>query len=98
ASAKLRIITFFGDELLGRAVQFETELLLGKPLFEALKLDLDDVRELLFVEAVEDNDVIDPVEELGPEMSAQFRLDEAFHLGIFLGTQLAAVVVLLDEG
>ena len=39
---------------------------------QAIELNLDDLAELVFGERVEDDDLVDAVEELGPEMLAQF--------------------------
>src|SRR4029079_8743007 len=47
---------------------------------ETAQLDLDDFLDLLAGQAVENDHVVDPVEELGAEVAAEGLLDLRFHL------------------
>jgi len=67
-------------------IQFQAELLLGQAFFQAVQLDLDNMRELLLVEAMENDDVIHAIEELGPEVRAQFGPNQALHFGVLFGS------------
>ena len=53
---------------------------LDELLAEALYLDLDDVAHVLALELVEDDDLVDPVQELGTEDLTQLARDPALHL------------------
>src|SRR5205823_5729891 len=72
-SAKLRVISFLGQEPFGGGVQLYFELLLGKAFLQPLQLDLDDLSQLFLIQAVENDDVVHPIQKLGPEMAAQFH-------------------------
>ena len=50
--------------------QFQRNVALGQSRAEAGKLDLDNLLEMLLIERMEDDDFVDTVQELGPEMCA----------------------------
>ena len=54
-------------------------MLLRQPLHHAAQLDVHNPFQLRLVEAVEDDDVVQAVEELRPEVLAQFRLHLVLH-------------------
>jgi len=58
AGAELRVEAFLGDQLLGRAVHLQGELLLRQAFLQPLQLDIHDAREVLFVQVMEDDDVV----------------------------------------
>ena len=66
----------------------EGEPLLGEALADALELEVDDGGDLVAREAVEDDDLVDAVEELGAEVAAQGLGD--------LGLALFGVVLVED--
>src|SRR6266404_88600 len=98
AGAKLGVETFLGDELFGGAIYAEAELLLSAAFFQALELDLDDLTELFFVEAVEDNDVVHAIEEFGAEVGAQFVADQSLYLRVVFGAHFPRAEIFLDNG
>ena len=61
------------------------------------ELDVDDLLEVLLVEGVEDDDVVEPVEELGPEVLLDGDLEPFLHLlvgrGIVVGPPVEAEAV-----
>ena len=60
------------------------ELLLRQALLQPLQLDVHDARQVLLVEAVEDDDVVHAVEELGPEMRLQLGFTSRSSLRVVL--------------
>src|SRR4029077_2234652 len=65
--------------------QLERDALVGQPLGEVAELDLDDRLDLLATEGLEDHDLVDAVQELGPQRLAQaleHELTDA--LGLFV--------------
>ena len=79
------IVAFFSDVLLGGGAKDEAESLFGKPLADAGELKIHDGGDFLALEAVENDDFIDPIEELGAEMAAQRLGDFGFALfGVLL--------------
>ena len=50
--------------------------------FEAYQLDIDDVLQVVLVQAAEDDDVINPVQELRPEVVLHHVLQCFLHLGV----------------
>ena len=97
ARTKLRIVALLREERLGRRVEFQLEVLLLKPLRHPLQLDLHNLHQFLAAQAVENNRVIDAVQELRPEMRAQFQLHLLLHLGQFLARGISGVEILLDD-
>jgi hypothetical protein len=51
--------------------ELEGDVAVGQPGAQAAKLDLDDFLELVFIEAMENDDFVDAVEEFGAEVIAQ---------------------------
>ena len=50
--------------------QLEDDVLLGQPLGQVGDQQVDDLLEVGLGQGVEDDDLVDPVEELGPEVRA----------------------------
>src|SRR5829696_9435986 len=80
ASAEGWIVAFLGELVQGLVGELDGNVALDELLAEALYLDLDDVAHVLALELVEDDDLVDPVEELGTEDLAQLARDAALHL------------------
>ena len=62
-----------------RRRQLEREVLLGQPPLEAGEQQVDDPLQLGVGQGVEDDDLVDPVEELRPELGPQRVGDLALH-------------------
>ena len=54
-----------------RGRELELDAPLGKPLANAVELNIDDLLEFLFGERVENNHLVDAVQKLRPEMLTQ---------------------------
>src|ERR671920_264700 len=74
------IVALLGEFVEGFVGELDRHVALDELLAEALYLDLDDVAHILALELVEDDDLVDPVEELGTEDLAQLAGDAALHL------------------
>ena len=70
-----RIVALGDQQILGAVGQLDVDLAILEPLHQAAQLDVDDRPHLLAAERVEEDDLVDPVEELRPEVRAQ-RLDD----------------------
>src|SRR5688500_16704461 len=68
ARAELGIVTLASEQLLGGFFDGEGEVLGGEAFGDAFELDIDNVSDLFLVEAMENDDVVDAVEEFGAEM------------------------------
>src|SRR2546428_142259 len=66
-----RVESLLRDERLRVVGEVERDLSLREPLGEDLRLLLDDLHELRRHEVLEDHDLVDAVQELRPELSAQ---------------------------
>src|SRR5256712_2918442 len=75
-----RIVARLPHGLLRPIGQLQLELLVGEQLGETSELDLDDLRQLVTTEAVEDDDFVDAVQQLRP----QLRADRLPHPLLFL--------------
>ena len=87
-----RVVALGGDERLRGGRELEVDLPILEPLGERPRLELDDRLELLLGQAVEDHDLVDPVEELRPELAAERIHDVLSHQLVVLSGKLA------DEG
>ena len=58
---------------------FDLETLFGQQPVEVGELDVDDLFDVFLGETVEDQDLIDAVEKLGPEVLLELRLDQGRH-------------------
>src|SRR5581483_1967333 len=88
------------DERLRVGRELERDLPLGQAPREDLRLLLDDLHELLGREVLEDDDLVDAVQELRPELSAQrVRHALAQEVGLFgeLGDERRADVARHDD-
>src|SRR5262245_40513818 len=63
-----RVIAMLGDQPAGIFGEFEHRAALGQPAPEVGDLEIDDLFNLGQGQAAEENDVVDPVEELWPEV------------------------------
>src|SRR5207245_1625315 len=66
-----RIPAGIRDQLLRRRRQHEVDAALREAIADPVELQLDDVAELVARERLELDDLVDPVQELGPEEVAQ---------------------------
>src|SRR5688572_21054799 len=73
------IIAVLHQELGGGLSQLERELLVTQALLNILEEDRHDLRDVLLRERVEDDDVVEPVEELGIEGVLHLFLDLLRH-------------------
>src|SRR6266566_5405093 len=71
ARAVNRIVTFARDQFLGGIGKIERDLLLLEPFRQAAELDFNDLFEVVFSEAIKNDNLIDPVEKFGTKMCAQ---------------------------
>src|SRR6185503_7937852 len=62
-----------------RGIQRELDLAFGEPPLQILELDVDDLADVLLLEGVEYDDVVDAVDELGPEVLADDLHDFGLH-------------------
>ncbi len=60
-------------------VQPQLNVALGQPLPQPSQLDVDDGADLLAAERMEHHDLIDPIDELGPEMLGDHLHDRRLH-------------------
>src|ERR1700693_2407918 len=65
-----RIVPLVGEPLPRLGVEAEPDLAVFQEPVQALELDVDDLAHILATEAMEEDDFIDAVQELGPEMPA----------------------------
>src|SRR5688572_7231654 len=66
-----RIIPFLYEEFLGRIRQLDLDLTVRQTLHQSTQLDVDDLLDVLSRERVEEDDLVDTVQEFGPEMLPQ---------------------------
>src|SRR5215211_3243236 len=78
ASPECGVVALVGELVEGLVGELDRYVALDELLAEALYLD--DVAHVLALELVEDDDLVDPVEELGAEDLAQLARDPALHL------------------
>src|ERR671915_449579 len=78
--AERRVIARVGELVEGGGRELDADLALDHLHSQALDLDLDDLAHVLALELVEDDDLVDPVEQLGTEDLAQLARDPALHL------------------
>src|SRR5699024_1640117 len=70
-SAEHRVVALRGELLEGAGGEVEDDASLVEPVLKLPQLDARDVAHLLPGQRLEDDDVVDAVEELGPELLAQ---------------------------
>src|SRR5437588_3676295 len=75
-----RIVPGPAYRLLGTVSQLQLQLLVGEQLRQPCQLDVHDAGQLLAAQAVEDDDLVDAVQELGPQLGADRLLDAALLL------------------
>src|SRR5450432_842958 len=69
--AEHRVVALVGQERARRGQKLDLELAVAQQLAQALELQVDDPVELAAQESMKDDDVVDAVQELGPEGLAQ---------------------------
>ena len=74
------VVAPLGEQQLRRVRELETETLRLELACEPLDQQVDDLRDLLGGELVEDDDVVDAVEELGPEVPLELVVHLLLHL------------------
>src|SRR5439155_2292467 len=89
AGAEGRIGPLADDQLPGARRELDPEVLLEEPSLQALQEELDDLLEVALRQGVEHDDLVDPVEELGPELGAERVGDLSLH-GLVGGVALAS--------
>ena len=72
--AVLGVVALLDQELLGLVGQDQLQAVVLEPLADLRQLDVDDLLQVVAGQAAEDDDVVEAVEELGPEVP----LDRAF--------------------
>ena len=75
ARAEHRIVAFLRDVPARGFGQLDAQVALGEQLLESLQLQADDVLELRLAQRSEDDDVVEPVQELRPEVLPQLVVD-----------------------
>src|SRR4051794_12840849 len=75
-----RVPALVDQEVLGVLAELELELALRQRRADAAQEELDDRLDLVLLELVEDDDVVDPVEELGPEDLLELAHDPGLHV------------------
>src|SRR5207244_458273 len=88
ACAEGRVVTARGESLPRPGRPGQTDVAVRNRPGEGRKLDLDDLSDLLPGQTEEDDDVVDAVEELRPEMTAQGVFDLRLDLGFVHGARL----------
>ncbi len=79
---ELGFVAFFREMVDQRLIESERHALAGGAARHAIELQADDVADLLLTQRMEDDDLVDAVEELGPEVAAQHVHD--LGLGLFV--------------
>ena len=80
--AEHRVQATLGEQLLGAWLDRKRHALLGQTATHVGKLDVDDLLDLTHTERVEHHDVVDAVQELGPERMAHGLVHQTAHLGL----------------
>ena len=78
--AHRRIPALVDEQILGRLRQLELQLALGHRLADPRQQQLDDLLDLVLGQLVEDDHLVDPVQELGPEDLLQLAHDPVLHV------------------
>ena len=68
-----RVVAAVGEPRARLVVELERDLAIGQQLLQALDLDVDDLAHLRALQAMEQDDVVEAVQELGPELGAAPR-------------------------
>src|SRR5262245_10729794 len=71
AGAIRRIIAFADEKVFRRVGEVHRDLPIGQPLQQTPELDVHNLLDVLARQRVEEEDLVDPVQEFGPEMIAQ---------------------------
>src|SRR5690606_37761503 len=78
--AELRIVAFLDQQLLGRLGELHVHAPLRELLGQVGQHDVDDPPDVFLVQRVEHDDLVDAVQELGPERAAQLVHDLLLHV------------------
>src|SRR5262249_25577332 len=77
--AVIGVVANADDMLAGRFSERKGNMPFGKASPEPLELNLDDLLEIFFIEAMKDNDLVHTVQELGPEVPPHLFSDGFLH-------------------
>src|SRR4051794_13370117 len=69
----LRIVAAVAQPGAGLGRELDVQTAVSQQVPQARKLEVDDAVDLVPPQAMEEDDVVDPVQELGPEPTAQLR-------------------------
>ena len=95
--AELRIVSFLGEKTPCAGIQFQRQVLLRKPLLQTRELDVHNRVQLLLGKAVKDDNIVNAVEELGPEEAAQFDFHALLHFNLVFRAQFPGVEIFLNN-
>src|SRR5437870_3640635 len=62
-----------------------------------MKLNIHNLRQLFLIEAPENDDVVNAVQEFGTKVRLQFSANQPLHFGMVFGRQFSGVEILLDD-
>ena len=85
------VVALVDQEVLGLVGEDQFQAAIGHPAADLGQLDVDDLLQVVLVERAEDDDVVEPVEELGPEVLLDGDLEPLLHLLVAAGLVAAAV-------
>src|SRR5712691_3393653 len=71
SSAEVGVVSLSEEQLFGGVGELDRDLTVGKQAAHVFKAQLDNLDQLLFAKRTEDDDVVDPVQKLWPEVSVQ---------------------------
>src|SRR5690606_35100833 len=75
AGAERRVVALVDELVAGSFGEFEVDAAVGETLAHFVDQQTDDLLEFVAGERLEDDDLVEPVEELRPEMFAQGAVD-----------------------
>ncbi len=71
--------------------QLQRDPAFTQPAAQTIKLDIDDLLQVLFAQRVEDDCFVDAIQKLGPEMMAQCVEDTLLHPFILISADLSSI-------
>ncbi|MNI45643.1 hypothetical protein D3C73_1000800 [compost metagenome] len=77
-----RIIAFFGQEGLSTIRKLKVNIVFTQPLAQLVGHEGDDLGNMFLFQGVEDNDFVDPVQELRTEALLQLFHNLALHIAV----------------
>ncbi len=94
---ELRLVAFFREMVDQRLIEGERHALAGGVAGHTIELQADDMADLLLAQRMEDDDLVDAVEELGAEVSAQHVHHLELGLLVFLAGGVTGLQPTLDD-